>query len=303
MISQGNFETRLPIEQSEIGKLFAYINNTAEQLRSYVATATQHAITESQLAEAKRLQSDFLVKKLPQLKEISLDAYFQPAYEIGADWYDAFRVDDILFLVVADVCDKGIPSALYMSVFRSLLRNNLTNYCAILDSASEIISESIAAVNRYMAENHGVSCMFATIFMAAYTIRDRTLSYIIAGHETPLLMHGSRIEILTLGGPAVGLFADARFSSGHIDIEPGSVLLAYSDGLPDTRNQEGERFGTDRIRNILREHSSEDWSSSRLISRLRESVLEFQGNSEQFDDLTLFAIRVTDTIEEDKFRD
>lgn len=291
-ISQGNFDMKLPEESSDVGRLFNYINQASDQLKHYLQESTHHAITEAQLDQARRIQDDFLIKDLPNRREISLAASFDPAYEIGADWYDAIGLDNTVFFVVADVCDKGIPSALYMSVFRSLLRHNIINEFNDNNDPSTTILNALSGVNQYMAKTHGMTAMFATVFVGAYTIGTRQLSYIVAGHEAPLLLHNQQTEALSLGGPAVGLFHDCVFKTHHCQLEPGSILLAYSDGLPDARNPEGTAFGNERIRAILSERSSNDWTASELLQRLRQAALGHMNAGDQFDDLTLMTVKI-----------
>lgn len=290
-IGKGEFDARLPSIEGDIGRLYDSINRASDQLRQYFLAATRHAVTEAQLADARRIQNDFLVKDIPIRPEVSLAASFQPAYEIGADWYDAILSKDKLFIVVADVCDKGIPSALYMSVFRSLLRNSILSLDADIDDSAEVLGKSLSAVNRYMALNHAGSAMFATVFVGVYEIDKMCLGYIVAGHEPPLVLCGSRIEELEICGGAVGIFPDATYTPRTLDMSPGSLLLAYSDGLPDTRDQAGKPFGKERIKNILLERSSGDWSATSLIDQLRRSAVEHQDGAEQFDDLTLMVVK------------
>jgi serine phosphatase RsbU (regulator of sigma subunit) len=291
-ISQGHFDIKLPEESSDVGRLFNYINQASDQLKHYLQESTHHAITEAQLCQARRIQDDFLIKDLPNRREISLAASFDPAYEIGADWYDAIALDDTVFFVVADVCDKGIPSALYMSVFRSLLRHNIINEFNDNNDPATTILNALSGVNRYMAKTHGMTAMFATVFVGGYTVGTRQLNYIVAGHEAPLVLHDQQIETLTLGGPAVGLFHDCVFKPQRCQLDPGSILLAYSDGLPDSRNPEGTALGNERIRTILNERNSKDWTASELLQRLRQAALDHMNTGDQFDDLTLMTVKI-----------
>ena len=291
-ISQGNFDTKLPTDSSDMGRLFADINKASEQLKSYLEESTQHAVTDAQLSEARQIQDNFLIKDLPKLQELSLTASFDPAYEIGADWYDTLTLGDTLFVVVADVCDKGIPSALYMSVFRSLLRHNIIAEHQYRNDPSEVIQAALTGVNEYMASTHGMTAMFATVFIGAYAINHQRLSYIVAGHEAPMVLRNHQLEALNLGGPAVGLFNDCVFTPQHCQLEPGSLLLAYSDGLPDTTNGQGLSFGTERIRSILSEQSSAQWTAEALLERLQQAAREHQGDADQFDDLTLMVMKI-----------
>ena len=291
-ISRGEFGPPLPESNNDIGKLYGYVNQASGQLQRYLHEELQHAALSSQLVEARRIQADFLIKNLPQSDAFELAALFQPAYQIGADWYDAFVVNGLTFLVVADVCDKGIPSALYMSVFRSLLRHSLQQECLnnSLDPQTALI-HALTMVNTYMASNHGDTGMFATVFVAAYDASASCMDYIVAGHELPLLLTGQSLHKLELGGPAVGIFETAVFRAFHVPFSRDSILLAFTDGLPDARSPENVSFGSERILRILLEHLSSEWTAASLIQRLHDAATIYMDGSDQFDDLTLLALK------------
>ena len=292
-ISRGEFGQPLPCDDSDVGRLFSYVNQAAEQLKAFLANAKQHAITDTQLKEARRIQADFLIKDLPSSATLELAAIFQPAYLIGADWYDAMESNGVTFVVIADVCDKGIPSALYMSVFRSLLRLCLIQAAkqSIGDPGSTIC-RAISTVNRYMAETHGQTAMFATVFVGAYVAAQQRLHYVVAGHEQPLVLEGQHQQQLSIGGPCIGLFAEATFKADACALGPHGVLLTFTDGLPDARSPEGVPFGHDRISAILATRSSAQWTAAELVDSLRLAVQEHMQDAEQFDDLTLLCLKV-----------
>ena len=291
-ISHGEFGESLPEKDNDIGKLYRYINQASAQFQHFLEEERGHAMLDSQLSEARRIQQTFIVKQLPQSPAMELAAAFQPAYQIGADWYDAFAVDQMIFLVVADVCDKGVPSALYMSVFRSLLRNSLQQEWAASDADPETtLLKGLEKVNAYMQHNHGDTDMFATVFVAAFKPGAQLLHYVVAGHDQPFLLTQTTIETLELGGPAVGVLEAAQFTVKTAQFLPGSILLAFTDGLPDTRNREGVGFGFERIRSILLERSSADWSAADLVCRYQQATQAYMDGADQFDDLTLLALK------------
>ena len=290
-ISRGEFGAPLPTNQSDVGRLFDYVNQASDQLQAYLLASRQHAITDAQIEEARRIQSDFLIQELPSSPLVELAALFKPAYQIGADWYDAIELDGITFLVVADVCDKGIPSALYMSVFRSLLRLSLEKEWRQCGDVATTLCQSITTVNEYMAETHGATGMFATAFLAAVDPGAARLMHVVAGHESPLLQVGDSITALPVGGPAVGLFQGARFTTTGCPFPAGALLLAFSDGLPDARDPEGSRFGDQRVHALLKEHSSHAWSAEVLVERLEEAVVDYMAGADPFDDLTLLVAK------------
>ena len=293
-ISDGDFDVTLPSgNNNDIGRLFTYITTSAERLKTYVAEATKHAVNTAQISEAKRLQAGFLVQDLPETEELEIAALCQPAYDIGADWYDAIPLGEARAVVVADVCDKGIPSALYMSVFRSLLRLSLEKEWLNSQSCAHSIGVAVSTVNRYMAETHGHTGMFATAFVAVYEPSNQTLTYVLAGHETPLLKRAGEAGLhkLELSGPALGLFSQAQFSIHSCPLRRGDLLLAFSDGLPDGRNGSGESFGHARIEQLLDHLQPNQCSAHELMERVRAALEQHCQGTEPFDDLTLLVLK------------
>jgi len=294
-ISRGEFDTMLPIEGGEVCRLFANINQASHQLQEFLSESEAHAITDAQLQQARLIQNDFLIQHLPQSDAIELAADFDTAYQIGADWYDALAINGVTIVIVADVCDKGIPSALYMSVFRSLLRLELSQEFSHDQAAIEpdrFLCNAISETNRYMAETHGNSGMFATIFVGAYLPDRHLFSYVVACRETPLVFYRGEVISLNLGGPAVGIFPKAQLKTGQIQLQPGDYLLAFSDGLPDTRNSAGESFAIERATTLFKQLSTQGLSADAPLRAIKRQVADYRGPSEQFDDLTLLTLRV-----------
>lgn len=295
-MSEGNFEVKLPESTClDAKKLYEYVEASSHQLCKYFLEVTHNAATNAQIEQAKKLQLGFLVDQLPTSQWFAIDAICKPAYEIGADWYDAFtpqsEEDESVFIVVADVCDKGIGSALYMSVFRSLLRLSLLKEWESRKCCGSSIQAAIEAVNDYMASNHGQDAMFATAFVAAYTPSTQVMQYVVAGHEPPLVYAENEITQLKSSGPAIGIFPNACYQTHHITLDQGSIVLAYSDGLVDTRNVDGKSLGIMSVRRALEERSSNAWNATDLIHRLNQLAASHRGKTEQFDDLTMLALK------------
>lgn len=290
-ISQGEFGDPLPEAPNDLGRLFGYVNQASQRLQAYLADSNHHAALDAQLAEAHRIQADFLIKHLPCTDCLDIASFYEPAYEIGADWYDAIVIGGLTFVVVADVCDKGIPSALYMSVFRSLLRLALGNQWEATQNPSQTLAQAMVSVNEYMVANHGSTGMFATVFVAAHDPYQQELNYIVAGHEQPLLLQGRQLSRLELGGPAVGIFGGSQFHVHRCRFSAGDLLLAFTDGLPDSRSPEEVGFGNHRIVELVNERSSPDWTPSQLLDQLRQALSLYRNGAEQFDDLTLLSIQ------------
>lgn len=283
----------------QVNQLTADLRLTNEELgRSRAHIENLLAISDRQMQTAKQIQQYFLAEAPVQSSDYQLSYFLRPAYQVGADWYDLLTVDGQQFVVVADVCDKGVGSALFMSVFRSLLRYSLiSEFSGATDlpaeaSVGERLAHVTLIVNRYMAENHGASSMFATVFLAAYQPDVHRLHYVCAGHEVPLVRRAAGVESLQLTGPALGIFAGARFESHQIGLAPGDVLVAFTDGLPDARASDELALGQAAVQALLADPAAEQRTAEEWVNALARLALDHMGDAEQFDDLTLLVLKV-----------
>ena len=294
--SLGNFDTEITSNRTdEIGELYNDINQTGKSLRGLLNEKLAHAITDEQLHIATGIQQEFVLRVLPSTSRFELAARFEPAYEIGADWYDAISIGDVTYVVIADVCDKGIPSALFMSVFRSLLHYSLlevsSNYT--VDDIPTIIQKSITQVNEYMAANHPDVVMFATVFLGAFDYNIKRLYYISAGHESPLILRSKGItESLEVSGPAIGIFPGAKYIVKCADLCPGEMLLTYTDGLIDTRNPRGESYGIERVKAMLALVDPASTTASELLESAIKQANHYRADADKFDDTTILVMKV-----------
>ena len=272
-----------------------------------------------ELEKGREIQKNFLPLKLPELEGWELKPFFQPARQVAGDYYDVFRLSDRrIGIVIADVCDKGVGAALFMALFRSLIRifsgqfevnaggacpaSSLANdmtidpSCASDEDFSDEDRATLGAVvhtNSYIAHNHGDLGMFATLFFGVLDPRTGQVVYINAGHD-PLVLAaaaGGIRQRLEPTGPAVGLAANAVFRIARARIEPGEILLGYTDGVTEASTQEGELFGNRRLNAIFENRFA---TATDLIAAIAAKVQAHTGDAEQFDDITMLAIRRSD---------
>lgn len=293
-ISKGNFDVRLQTEaDDEIGGLLRNVQSTADRLKCYLNEVTSFVVTQKQIDTAKAIQQDFLLASLPSSPSYDVEAISRPALEVGADWYDMVDVGDHVIVVVADVCDKGVPSALYMSVFRSLIRSKLLDHIGELDSsqdASSVIRDAIEETNNYMASNQNNSMMFATLFIAAIHKITGHACYVCAGHESPVLVSSVGTTMLDkVSGPAIGLFEDASYPVSYFDVQPGDSLVIYTDGLIDARDLQNVGWGLYRLRELL--DVTRVKSASQLMALITSQVDDHMAGADPFDDLTIMVFR------------
>jgi phosphoserine phosphatase RsbU/P len=246
---------------------------------------------EREMEIGREIQQGFLPRELPHLPAWEIASSFQAARTVAGDFYDAFSLvsEEKLCLVIADVCDKGVGAALFMTLFRSLLRFTM-GVTDILGkpSASARLNHAAALTNDYIAETHGDTGMFATVFFGLLDPTEGTLAYVNAGHESPVVISPQATCIsLKRTGPALGAIPGATFRVEEVCLQEGDMLFAYTDGAPDALAPDGERFGRDRLLSML----CADIPAELLLKNVQRTLLEFSAGTEQFDDITLLAVR------------
>lgn len=254
---------------------------------------------ERELDIGREIQQGFLPSELPKVDGWEIAAYLKAAREVAGDFYDAFLLPDgNLLFVIGDVCDKGVGAALFMTLFRSLIRATATSdlSCNGKDMAgltpAERLCHIISFTNNYIADTHAEASMFATIFIGILDPQNSTLTYMNCGHESPLWVKGDgSITLLLRTGPAVGVISGAKFVHREIAFEKNNLLLTFTDGIPDATNVENVNFGKERLVEII---GSSALASGALLQKIEELLQQFTGAASQFDDITLLAIKRQD---------
>jgi phosphoserine phosphatase RsbU/P len=249
---------------------------------------------ERDLSIAREIQSGFLPDELPCPHGWELAARFRPAKQVAGDFYDGFDLLDgrRLGVVVADVCDKGIGAALFMALIRTLVRHT-AQHTGIgdpsCDEGVEPLRQAVIGTNRYLARNHNRQGYFATLFFGVLDPMTGMLLYINGGHNPPVLIRaaGGRF-LLEPTGPAVGMMPDSEFAIGRTRMLPGDTLFVYTDGVSEARDAGGGQFGTDRMFSIVGRPAA---SADVLLDRVDDRVRRHVGSAEQFDDITMLALR------------
>ncbi len=271
-----------------------------------------------ELQTGRQIQADFLPRSLPQLPGWELAASFEPAREVAGDFYDAFALsDNRIALVIADVCDKGVGAALFMSLTRSLMRvlayqsherlQHLSGHGAgylvevptpagqpplLMPAHTYEALQAVPFTNNYIATYHGETSMFATMFFGILDTQKGTLSYINGGHDAPIIIGQDGIKgRLRLSGPAVGMMAGARYKMHQVQLEPGDVLFTYTDGVPEARGPGGELFSEKRLLNLLEYSRAEGIKSvTTLLRHIDSQVHGHVAEAEPSDDITMLAV-------------
>ncbi len=291
IIAEGNFDAKLPEVKTddEMKELHNAFSHMQEELAEYVvnlkeATAAKEKI-ESELRIARDIQLAMIphtFPPFPDLPQIDLYAMLKSAKEVGGDLYDFFVMDkDKFCFAIGDVSGKGVPASLFMAMTRTLLRN-----IADKESSPAFIMETL---NKSLAFNNE-SNMFVTFFLGVLDLRSGKLSYANAGHNPPVLIRAE--DGLTVFEPAksipLGLFEDFIYTEASVDLKPGDILFAYTDGVSEAENEQEELFNEDRMLEVIGAHKN---SGPRELIGFMEAAIETHVQSfPQSDDITMMTI-------------
>ena len=306
-VAKGDLSQSVPVTSNdEIGILSNNFNHMVEGLREWERIKK----VEFELEKGQQIQRDFLPSTIPNLEDWNIATCFFPAGKVSGDFYDVFKFSDgNVGLVIADVCDKGVGSALYMALFRSLIRvfaDQATHSDPMAISEIDRSSSRLTApassenkelirlravpfTNNYIAQTHGDEGMFATLFFGVLNPDTGQLYYINAGHE-PLYLVDSRgvKKALDPTGPAVGLWPNSAYDVGQIQFEQGDMLIGYTDGVTEARSPEDEIFTRGRLRSLVEQPYN---SATDLLDRIKSSLFAFIDIAPRGDDVTMLAVQ------------
>jgi serine phosphatase RsbU (regulator of sigma subunit) len=306
-VAKGDLNQLAPVTSGdEIGELSTNFNKMVEGLREWESVKK----IEFELEKGREIQREFLPNKIPNLPNWEIAACFYPAGQVSGDFYDVFMLPGgNVGLVIADVCDKGVGSALYMALFRSLIRvfAEQAIYCTgpgltqisptpgNLETTSSSANDQMArlgavsSTNNYIAHIHGRECMYATLFFGVLNPSTGILSYVNGGHEPLYVINAGRIkDRLKPTGPAVGLMPDITFQSQEIQLEPGDLLVGYTDGVTEARSPQDEFYTRDRLQSLLTQPLK---SAAETLERIKTSLFAFIDIAPRSDDVTMLAVQ------------
>jgi two-component system response regulator len=262
---------------------------------------------QKELDKGRQMQKNFLPSRLLVKPGWEFDAFFSPARQLAGDFYDCFELsDNCVGIVVADVCDKGVGAALFMGLFRSLIRifsgqtsleglnsqspSHQTSSDMALDKMPLQPLDAVRLVNNYVAINHGDTGMFATLFFGTLDLESGVLNYISGGHEPAFVLDRDHqiCQTLKSTGPAVGMLPDLPFKIQQTVLNPEETLVIYTDGVPEAKSVTGEFFKPERLMTVLEKPQP---SAKATLDYITQQVLEHIGEAEQFDDITLLVTR------------
>ena len=237
---------------------------------------------ERELQLAREIQQRFLPTAPPTVPGYELQGISFPSYEIGGDYYDFILCEDRrLVVALGDVSGKGTSAALLMSSLHAAVHAQV--------SLCRPITETISAVNRYLADNTPAN-RFVTLFYAELDPLTGSLSFINAGHNPPLISHDAgTTEQLGSGGVPLGIMPDYDYREGRTHLRAGDVLVAYSDGVTEQTNPKGEEFGTIRLQEVISHNL--DASAAGIRDKIEAALSTFAQSTPAVDDITLLIVK------------
>jgi len=253
------------------------------ELRGLGLEQAERERVEQELLVARRIQQATLPKEVPQLEGWQIFPLYQPAREVGGDFYDFHLLSGgRLGLLVGDATGKGVPAALVMSTACGMLQ------AVSQASGSFSPGEVLALVNETLFARIPAN-MFVTCFYAILDPDSGTLSYANAGHDLPYLWHGGVAEEMRVRGMPLGLMPGMGYEEKEQVLEAGDAAFFYSDGVVEAHNPEGEMFGFPRLRALVARHAEDQRA---LGESVMEGLYSYVGEGwEQEDDITLLTLR------------
>jgi sigma-B regulation protein RsbU (phosphoserine phosphatase) len=258
---------------------------------------------DAELEKGKQIQKEFLPHELPRLTGWDIAACFHPARQVAGDFYDGFVLPNgCLAVVIGDVCDKGVGSALFMALIRSLLRVftgkiSLSGVSisagdrpatAEVDVEVETALGAVTSTNEYIAKEHGDQGMFATLCLGIINPQTGLLAYVNAGHLPLVIIGKSGVRaFLNATGSSVGIDSVSRYRSAIARIEPGEVLVGYTDGVTEAMSPDEVLYTKERFFSLLEKPAS---SATDLVERVKTDLFSHIRHAPQSDDITMIAV-------------
>ena len=294
-VAKGDLTYRIELKRTdEIGDLARAFNKMTTDLNQYIknlqiTTATKERI-QSELKLGKDIQKRMLPHVFPAFptrKEFDIFAIMEPAKEVAGDFYDFFFIDEDNFcIVISDVSGKGVPSALFMVIAKTLLQAEAQRGTAIKDV--------LFNVNNALSRNNETS-MFATLFCGVINLKSGELRMVNAGHNPPII--GSDVDgynyIELNHNIALGVLDNFEFKAGKKQLKAGDKIILYTDGITEAFNPDGEVFSEERLMSII--HDNRGANNMLLIQKIQQEIKNFALDAEQSDDITILAITYNGT--------
>jgi sigma-B regulation protein RsbU (phosphoserine phosphatase) len=293
----GDFTHRIEVTgHDQLAELSHSFNRMTENMERLLVVAKEKERLESEIEIAREVQDQLFPREVPQLGTLRLTGVCQPARLVSGDYYDYENVgENQVALAIADVAGKGISAALLMAGLQSSLRTQLQDAAEAAGVATDghryanlSTSRLVSNLNRQLYATTSPE-KYATFFLGVYNEAASTFTYTNAGHLPPLLVRDGVAEPLDVNGTVVGAFPFAPYEESQVVLQPGDLLVCYTDGVTEPENEYGEMFGEQRLRELLARNA--DRPEQELIAMVLDAVRHWTASEELQDDMTLLLAR------------
>jgi len=306
-VNRGEFTRRIKVvSRDQLAALETSFNSMTESLQKLIAEQKEKQRIESELAIAQEVQALLFPRDITEIEALEVHGICKPARTVSGDYYDFLPVSGTrLGIAVGDISGKGISAALLMATVHAFVRaytlvDKVPELAAVAGTHQTAMAHTVrtgqlnpgalmALLNQQMYESTPTE-KYATMFLGFYDQSTRQFKYSNAGHLPPMLIgvDGSVRPLDGAGGTVVGLFGGMTYPDESIEMRPGDIFVAYSDGVTEPENEYGE-FGVDRLAQLVKDHRNE--SLARITDVVITSVVDWIGAHEQPDDVTLVLAR------------
>ncbi len=294
-VKKGDFSYRIRVPSNDqisaLGEAFDSMTASVERL---LRESEEKLRLESELEIARDVQAQLFPRSAPEVPGLELYGVCKAARSVSGDYYDFLKLgENRVCLVLGDVSGKGISAALLMAAIQSALRAQFYDgFAPSCGSQTSPLStaEVVSRLNLQLYENTPRE-KYVTFFFGVYDAATRALTYTNAGHLPPVLLRRGKVERLRAGGTVVGLFSSITYEQAEIQIQPGDLLLAFTDGITEPENIYGEEFGEDRVLEVVRRTMNA--SPQILVEEIYRSVSDWTGSPELQDDMTLVVAKAS----------
>ncbi len=290
-VEAGDLEHEIrAVSKDQLGDLVHSFNRMIRAVHDLLRVSAEKERLDQEMKIAAQVQAQLFPRSLPSTTTLDFaPGVCLPARQVSGDYYDFLNVaPSVTGIVIADVCGKGVSAALLMANLQAHLRGQV-QACREGAAQSCSVSEIVTRVNRLMAAS-APDASYVTLCYAEFDERTATLRYTNAGHNPPLLWRAAGdYERLDCGGMVVGMFAEASYNEAVLELQPGDLFIAFTDGLIEARTPLGVEFGEERVIKILEQHATR--SAEEVKQALLAAVERWTGGHEQEDDLTLLVFK------------
>jgi serine phosphatase RsbU (regulator of sigma subunit) len=256
------------------------VGSALERARLYDQIRLQHTHLAHELDMARKVQVSMFPEKLPRIRGYNLASLWKPAYETSGDYYNIFKLPGGRWgFIVADVCDKGAPAALYMALSHGLIRERVDN---------EVSPAALLTWVNQALYKQDIKTNFITSFYAILDPSNSSLKYALAGHPPPLLRKSTGlVKTLAGKGVALGIIPDAEYKDMEMILAPGESIVAYTDGMTDASNPSSQPYNLTHLKKVIR---SAPAPARALLNHMKSSLVDWEKESPNFDDITLLVL-------------